>query len=211
MLANRNILILAPHTDDGELGCGGTISRAISEGATVHYVAFSTAQASVPPGFPSDQLVTEVKEATAILGIEVEHLHVFDYEVRKLNFKRQEILEQLIALRKIINPDLVFMPSLRDIHQDHSTIANEGLRAFKHTSILGYELIWNNLTFDTDCFVELQEDHLATKINALKAYKTQEGRNYMDPEFIRSLAKVRGTQVGCKYAETFEVIRWVIN
>lgn len=210
MLKDKNILVLAPHTDDGELGCGGTIAKAISEGATIHYVAFSTAEESVPEGFPRNQLEVEVRSATEILGIAPEHLHIFKYAVRKLNYQRQEILEQLIALRNVIKPELVFMPSLKDIHQDHSTIANEGLRAFKYSSILGYELIWNNLSFDTDCFINLTDEQLNTKIRALKAYQTQEGRPYMDPDFIRSLAKVRGTQIGYTYAESFEVIRWVI-
>ena len=50
----NNILVLAPHTDDGELGLGGTISKLIELGKKVTYVAFSTAQQSVPEGFPKD-------------------------------------------------------------------------------------------------------------------------------------------------------------
>ena len=57
MITNcKNILVLAPHTDDGELGLGGTISRLIEDGKKVTYVAFSTAQQSVPEGFPKDIL-----------------------------------------------------------------------------------------------------------------------------------------------------------
>ncbi len=52
------------------------------------------------------------------------------------------------------------MPSLHDIHQDHATIAQEGLRAFKNSTILGYELIWNNLTFNTTSFVKLEKNHI---------------------------------------------------
>lgn len=211
ILKNKNILVLAPHTDDGELGCGGTIAKAVEAGARVSYIAFSTAEASVPPGFPKNQLESEVRDATHILGIAQDNLHIFKYEVRKLNYVRQEILESLIALRADLAPDIVFLPSLLDIHQDHSTIANEGLRAFKNCSILGYELIWNNLTFDTDCFIKLDKKHLDTKIRALQSYATQKGKSYMDPEFIHALAKVRGTQINTQYAEAFEVIRWVID
>ena len=143
----NNILVLAPHTDDGELGLGGTISKLIELGKKVTYVAFSTAQQSVPEGFPKDILKTEVKQATAQLGISPENLIIYNYEVRKLGYVRQEILEELIRLKKSNSFDLVFIPSLHDIHQDHTTIAQEGLRAFKNTTLLGYELIWNNLTF----------------------------------------------------------------
>lgn len=208
MLENfKNVLVLAPHTDDGELGAGATISKLIEHGAKVTYVAFSTASQSVPEGFPSDVLKTEVQDATLSLGIAPENLIIYDYEVRKLNYFRQEILEDLIGLRRSKNYDLVLTPSLQDIHQDHATVSIESLRAFKNTTILGYELIWNNLSFDTKCFVKLNEIHLLDKCIALKKYRSQGYRSYLSEEFIFSLAKTRGVQAGCDYAECFEVIR----
>ena len=208
MIGNcKNVLVLAPHTDDGELGLGGTINKLITEGKRVTYVAFSTAEESVPPGFPKDILKTEVRNATAKLGIKSENLIIYSYQVRKLNYVRQEILEELIKIRKREKYDLVFIPSLHDIHQDHTTIAQEGVRAFKNTTILGYELIWNNLSFDTQCFVRLQADDIKAKIMALKEYHSQGKRDYLSDEFIYSLAKTRGVQVGSEYAEAFEVIR----
>jgi len=206
----KNVLVLAPHTDDGELGAGGTISLLLENNAMVYYVAFSTAKESVRDGLPSDILKTEVKNATRTLGIKEENLIIFDYQVRQLNFHRQEILEDLIMLRKKVSFDLVLVPSLNDIHQDHLTVAEEGLRAFKSTSVLGYELIWNNLTFNTTCFVKLEERHLLNKISALSKYESQAERNYFSPEFVKSLAKTRGVQIGAPYAEAFEVIRWVM-
>jgi len=209
MLENKTILILAPHTDDGELGCGGLIAKAIRQGSNVFYAAFSTADESVPKHFPSDQLAKEVKEATQLLGIETKNLFIYNHSVRKLNTVRQEILEELIHLRELIKPDLVLLPSQKDIHQDHITVTSEGIRAFKNCSILGYELIWNNLSFATDCFITLTQEDIDKKIKALKAYKTQQGKAYMDSDFIKSLAIVRGTQIQQKYAEAFEVIRWI--
>ena len=211
MLGNfKTVYVLAPHTDDGELGSGGIIAKLIENGAEVYYFAFSTAEQSVPDGMPKDILKTEVKNAIKKLGIKEENLIIFNYEVRKLNYARQEILEDLIQYRKKLKPDLVLMPSLNDIHQDHSTIANEGLRAFKNTTILGYELIWNNLTFNTTSFVKLDKKHIQAKCNALKEYKSQDGRDYMSEEFIFALARARGVQIGTVYAESFEVIRWVM-
>lgn len=206
----NNILILAPHTDDGELGLGGTINYLIKQGKNVVYVAFSTAEKSVPEGFPKDILKKEVKNATSKLGIKPENLIIYNYEVRKLSYVRQEILEDLVKIRKMYNFDLVFIPSLHDIHQDHTTIAQEGLRAFKNTTILGYELIWNNLTFNTQCFVRLKEENVQAKLNALQEYKSQGFRDYLSKEFIFSLARTRGVQVGCEFAEAFEVVRLFI-
>lgn len=160
-----NVLILAPHTDDGELGLGGTIAKLVEQNVDVYYAAFSTAVESVPNGFPKDILKTEVKAATKKLGIKEENLFIYNYQVRKLNYVRQEILENLVELRRTINPDLIFTPSLHDIHQDHTTIAQEGVRAFKNKIIFGYELIWNNLTFDTQCFIKLERRHVQKKQN----------------------------------------------
>lgn len=203
----KNVLVLAPHTDDGELGLGGTINKFVNAEKKVTYVAFSTAEQSVPEGYPKDILKTEVRNATSKLGISSDNLLIYSYEVRKLNYARQEILEELIRIKKDNDFDLVFIPSIHDIHQDHSTIAQEGLRAFKNTTILGYELIWNNLTFNTQCFVKLDEYNVKSKIEALQEYKSQEGRKYLSADFIYSLAITRGVQVGCDYAEAFEVIR----
>lgn len=203
----ENVLVLAPHTDDGELGLGGTISKLIRQGKNVTYVAFSTAEESVPENFPKDILKIEVKAATSKLGITAENLIIFNYQVRNLNYARQEILEKLIKIRRAKKYDLVFIPSLHDIHQDHATIAQEGVRAFKNTTILGYELIWNNLSFDTQCFIRLEKQDIEMKIKALEEYHSQGKRNYLSKDFIYSLAKTRGVQVGCEYAESFGVIR----
>lgn len=206
----QRVLVLAPHTDDGEFGCGGTISRFIQEGKEVYYAAFSTAEESVPDGFPKNILESEVTEATKTLGIPASNLFIYNFRVRKLNYDRQAILEQLIKLKRELNPELVFMPSANDIHQDHHTISMEGVRAFKQVSIFGYELPWNNITFHTQAFYKLDKSHIQQKIDALQAYKSQGGKAYATADFNWSLAKTRGVQIGTSYAEAFEVIRWVM-
>jgi LmbE family N-acetylglucosaminyl deacetylase len=211
MLNNfKRILILAPHTDDGEFGCGGSINKWIEEGCEVFYATFSACKQSVLPQFPEDILITEVKAATKTLGIKPENLILFDYEVRTFNYHRQEILDDLIKLRGEINPDLVLMPSINDIHQDHKTIMEEGLRAFKFKSILCYEMPWNNLNFNTTCFSILEQRHLDKKMEALEQYQSQAHRPYANPEFIKGLAIARGVQISSTLAEVFEVLRWKI-
>lgn len=206
----KKVLVLAPHTDDGELGCGGTISKLTENGSEVFYAAFSACQQSVLPEFPPDILVTEVKAATKTLGVKPENLFLYDYEVRTFNYHRQNILEDILKLKKQITPDLVFMPSINDIHQDHFTIANEGIRAFKWSTIMCYELPWNNFNFNTSCFINLKQKHIDIKMEALSKYASQAHRPYANSEFIKSLAKVRGIQSGTEYAETFEIIRLIM-
>lgn len=207
----RRVLVLAPHTDDGELGCGGTIAKLVESGGAVYYVAFSAAEKSVPAGMPKDILRREVKHATAVLGVPRDNLIIFNYEVRDFPLHRQTILEDLVRLQRDIRPNLVLLPAFSDIHQDHMTIASEGLRAFKTTTILGYELPWNNLTFNTTAFVFLEEQHIERKVDALACYESQQDRRYANGDFIRSLARARGIQIGARYAEAFEVVRWVLN
>jgi hypothetical protein len=84
------------------------------------------------------------------------------------------------------------------------------LRAFKRTTILGYELPWNNLSFTTNTFVTLNENNVQQKIKALNEYESQKSRSYLNADFIRSLAKTRGVQIAADYAEAFELIRWII-
>lgn len=207
----KRILILAPHTDDGELAMGGSIAKFIEEGKEVFIAAFSIAEDSVPEGFEKDALVFEFREAMNVLGIKSENRYIFRNRVRHFPSNRQIILEQILSLRNQINPDLVFVPSPNDIHQDHQVIAAEGLRVFKKISILGYELPWNNIVFETRSFIKLEERHIKKKMEALRCYKTQKHRSYLDKDFIKGLAITRGTQFEYKYAEAFEVLRLIFN
>lgn len=210
MVGNK-ILLLSPHTDDGELGCGGTVAKLIEQGKEVFYVAFSACEQSVLPQFPKDILITEVKAATSTLGISEDYLILKRFDVRTFNYHRQEILDILIQLREEIKPDTVLIPSLNDIHQDHKTIAEEALRAFKFINVLSYELPWNNLNFNTCAFEVLDEKHVKTKVEALKKYQSQAHRPYANEEFLRSQVRMRGVQVSRKFAEVFEVIRTVMD
>jgi LmbE family N-acetylglucosaminyl deacetylase len=210
MFDPKKILILAPHTDDGELGCGGSITKFIVEGKEVFYAAFSLCAKSLSKELAPDTLTNECKKATTVLGIPASNIILFDHEVREFSAARQIILDELIELNKKISPGLVLLPAASDIHQDHQVIHQEGLRAFKNTSIAGYELPWNNNHFHTNLFVRLSKKNIEQKINALKEYRSQSHRNYMQEDFIRSLAKVRAVQCNAEYAEAFELYRQLV-
>lgn len=206
----KRILILAPHTDDGELGCGGSIAKYLEETPDVFYLAASTCRRSLPESWPPDALEKEVRSATKVLGIAESNLILLDYDVRRFKETRQQILEDLIRLKNDLKPDLVFVPSPTDIHQDHQVISEEGLRAFKNSSILGYEMPWNNVSFNTRAFIQLEKHHVEKKVQALLCYKSQLHRSYVNEQFVYSLATVRGVQMGAQYAEAFEVVRYII-
>lgn len=206
----KTILVLAPHTDDGEFGCGGTISRFLREGNRVICAAFSSCVDSVPNGRPADTLKKEFHAAMDCYDIPKEDRILFDYQVRHFPEHRQEILDDLIKLERAYHPDMVFMPSIHDIHQDHHTIAEEAMRAFKRTTLFGYEAPWNNFTFNNQAYIELTEEDMAKKIAAISAYASQKDRAYANEGFVRGLAVTHGVQIGKKYAEVFEAVRWIL-
>jgi len=209
MLSFRRVLVLAPHTDDAELGVGGTLARSLQAGSDIFVAVFSMAEQSLPKGAPKGILKNEFLASMQLLGLSTEKLRIFNFEVRRFNYRRQEILEELVALRKKVNPDVVFLPSSTDIHQDHQVIHAEGLRAFKHSTVLGYELPWNMFSLEPRFMVHLNKEHLKLKLAMLENYQTQLEltRPYFSKEFIEGLARVRGVQAGTEYAEAFEVMR----
>jgi LmbE family N-acetylglucosaminyl deacetylase len=207
----RRVLCLSPHTDDAELGCGGTLARLAESGATIFAAVFSTCAESLPPGSPADRLKRECLAALPVLGVNPGQIAIYDFPVRRLADHRQEILEELVRLRREIDPDLVLLPAESDLHQDHVVVHAEGIRAFKERTVLGYELPWNHLTFAPTTLVRLERRHIERKWEACSAYRTQVElrRHYFAPAFVESLARVRGAQIKADWAEAFQAVRWV--
>jgi LmbE family N-acetylglucosaminyl deacetylase len=207
------ILLLSPHTDDMELGAGGTIVKLIENKNEIYWVVFSTAEDSLPANLPKDTLLKEFINVIKSIGLKKDNYKIFNFKVRRLNDYRQEILEEMIKIRKNYSPELVIGPSLNDYHQDHQVVANEMIRAFKTTSsIISCELPWNHIVFNTQFFVKLEKKHIDKKIQILNNYKSQIRlqKKYFSHELIIGWAKMRGTQVNADYAEAFEVARWII-
>lgn len=203
----KKVLVFAPHTDDAELGCGATIARLINEGTAVFAAAFSVALPCEKNINAKNNTMEEARAAAQSLGLKRKNLFFFDYEVRNFDKFRQNILDDMIRLRNEIKPDIVLLPSLGDFHQDHHVISREALRAFKHSSMLGYEEPWNNLETKTNLFVKVDDKHLQKKITAVECYKSQTARSFVGAEKIKSLAVIRGLQANAEFAEAFEIIR----
>lgn len=192
-----SVVVLAPHQDDETLCCGGTIAKFIEAGRDVYAYSFSCGTSNN----------SEFKAACRVMGVTGE---AFNFHTRYFADARQAILEKLIEIRKEINPTIVLLPARSDSHQDHQVISQEGIRAFKHATMYGYEACWNSFNFSNGCYVTLSPDHMVTKIAAMQEYVSQFGRLYFKEESIISLARVRGMQAGCEYAECFEVIRQIL-
>jgi len=192
------ILILAPHADDGEVGAGAAIHRWVQEGHEIHYLAFSLADGGNRE---------EISKALDLMGVRESLL--LPFEVRRLADARQAILNHLIQVNVDFNPDMVLLPSTDDVHQDHQVISSEGFRAFKRSTVLGYELPWNDRAFSTDLFVVVSEEDVRAKWKALLQYKSQTDRHLV--EHVWDLARIRGRQILVPLAEAFEVLRWIMK
>ncbi len=200
----QRVLVISPHTDDAEVSSGGTIARFLREGREVFVtvLALASAEDTYLP-------LKECHRALDVLGFPAGNVQFCDFPVRRLTESRQAVLDVLIEAKRKIEPDLVIIPSLNDIHQDHQVAALEGLRAFKnHASILCFSYPWNLLAFNTTCFIEVAEADLAKKILAVACYRSQR-KAYMEPEIIRASALTQGVCINAQYAESFEVARLV--
>ena len=194
----KKALILSPHTDDAELGCGGTISKMVEDGWNVHVIYFS----AVGDRYPN--LAEEAANSGKILGVSHE---ILDFETRFFPRDRQAILQALYDHSRKKSYDIVFTPTTTDIHQDHGVVTSEAKRAFRNCTLLGYELPWNNLEVNLNCFIPLEERHIKKKILALECYDSQKHNPYFNEKFFRSVVKMRGIQLAKDYAEGFETIK----
>lgn len=212
MLSFRRVLALGAHTDDIELGCGALLSRLHREDAQLMVAAFSRAEQSLPVGAPEDTLEREFRASMGHLGLDDSAVFMGQFPVRHFPEHRQAVLDDLVQMNRSFQPDLVLTMSSTDTHQDHQVIHEESVRAFRSTSLLGYEIPWNQQSTSSTLFAEVTADDVATKIRMLSEYGSQAtlGRAYVDPEYIRSAATFRGVQGRCGLAEAFDVItmRW---
>ncbi|MBI68484.1 MAG: GlcNAc-PI de-N-acetylase, partial [Phycisphaerae bacterium] len=161
----NKLLVLSPHTDDAELGAGGTIIKLLDNGWDLRWIVFSSAEESVPEGFDKDSLKNEFLSVANELNLDANQYQIHNFKVRYLHQKRQEVLQLLCDERIKYDPDLVIGPSQNDVHQDHQVVSNEMIRAFKNsTSILAYELPWNQFNFNSQYFVRLSKNNIQKKI-----------------------------------------------
>jgi LmbE family N-acetylglucosaminyl deacetylase len=207
----RNFLFIGAHPDDIEFGCGGTIAKAVAEGIRCHTLVLSDCHESLPAiNLNPKIIVNESIEALKLLGISDSDMRWLDFPVRNFDKHRGEILDILVKDYREIEWERIFIPNQFDIHQDHSVVTEEAMRAFKFFSIYGYELPWNNYQSDIKVFNSLDIEHVDLKCMALAKFETQEQRFYSHESKVRAVLNFRGLQINEPYAEGFELIRSIL-
>jgi LmbE family N-acetylglucosaminyl deacetylase len=218
----KKAVVIAPHPDDETLGVGGTISRLTQNGTEVSVLIVS---GHLPPVYDQssfDKTKEEAEDALKTLGVstydflKVPATLVNQTPVAELNGK----IDQFV---KAANPDWVFIP-YPDRHIDHRVIFDASVVACRPVGknppkvVLAYETLsethWNvpgvEPVFAPEFFIDIS-DHIENKKEALKKYASQiSATPSRSLDAVEALAKFRGSQNGCSYAEAFKIIRIVI-
>lgn len=200
----KKVLFIGAHPDDIELGCGALIAR-IAGKTDVRCVTFSNNQKNPLLG----NLVEEHYVSMQTLGVPRERVDLLEFETRRFQEHRQEILEAMIGFMRADDPDIIFVHTKSDVHQDHGVLTQEALRAFRGRTVLGFDVIRSSYGFFPDFLVGVEEADVQKKLDALACYKTYEGKYYFSPEVTRSTLIRNGAICERPYAEGFDILRIV--
>lgn len=198
----RSVLFLGAHPDDIELGCGALLHHIVNQ-TEVLCVTLSDNQEN--PDLKN--VKTEHFHAMEILGVPQDKIIFGPFTTRVFPDARQEILEYFLKLRREFGPDLIFVHSKQDIHQDHLTMTDEALRAFRGITVLGFDVVRSSYGFFPHFLVEVTEEDVNKKIEALACYETYRDRYYFNSELTRSIMVRHGALAERPFAEGFDILR----
>ncbi|NWF64882.1 MAG: PIG-L family deacetylase [Chloroflexi bacterium] len=202
----KRVLFLGAHPDDIELGCGALLHHIVKNtDAEVLCVTLSDNQKN------PDLLKVKNEHLNAMkaLGVPEKNVVLGPFTTRVFPDARQDILEFFLKLRKDFNPDLIFTHSKQDVHQDHNTMTDEALRAFRGITVLGFDVVRSSYGFFPNFLVEITEEDANKKIEALSCYDTYQNRYYFNADLTRSIMIRHGALAERPFAEGFDILRIV--
>lgn len=200
----RRALFIGAHPDDIELGCGALIAHILP---TTEVLCVTLSDNQKNPLLKN--LPEEHRRSMAVLGVPAENVVLGQFETRRFPEFRQDILEYMLQLKRTFQPEVVFVHTRADIHQDHATVTEEGLRAFRGLTVLGYDVLRSSYGFFPHFLVEVTERDVECKIAALAEYNTYDAKYYFDPSITRATMIRHGALAERPYAEGFDILRIV--
>lgn len=200
----KRVLFLGAHPDDIEIGCGALIHHIVNR-TEILCVTLSDNQQN--PDLK--KVKVEHFESMKVLGVPGEKIIFGPFVTRVFPDSRQDILEYFLDLRRTFKPDLIFTHSKQDVHQDHLTMTEESLRAFRGITVLGFDVVRSSYGFFPHFLVEVTEEDVNKKIEALAKYETYRDRYYFNAELTRSIMVRHGALAECPFAEGFDILRIV--
>ncbi len=203
------ILCLGAHSDDLEIGCGGTILK-LAEGDTpldITWVVFSA----------NEERRREANESANVFlsGAKKKEVQVKDFRDGFFPYIGGEIKEHFEALKTRVSPDLIFTHYRHDLHQDHRMISELTWNTFRNHLILEYEIPkYDGDMGSPNTFVELEESTSRSKIDTILAFfQTQEHRHWFSKDLFLSILRLRGMECAAPsgYAEAFYCWKMVLH
>ncbi len=197
--SNLKVLCLGAHSDDIEIGCGGTLLKMFQELdiAEVFWVVFSSNDI---------RKVEAENSASAFLqSIPQKTIRVESFRDGFLPYVATEVKESFESIKKEINPDIIFTHYRNDRHQDHRLVSDLTWNTFRNHLILEYEIPkWDGDLGITNSYVEIPEELINLKIKILReSFASQTGKHWFDEETFKAILRLRGMESACKYAEAF--------
>jgi LmbE family N-acetylglucosaminyl deacetylase len=196
-----SVLCLGAHSDDIEIGCGGTILRVIENnpGATVHWVVFSAREDRAREA--------EASAARFLAGAGVRNVELHQFRDGFFPSEQARIKTYYEELKGRVRPDLIFTHQRDDLHQDHRVVCELTWNTFRDHTILEYEIPkWDGDLGRTNVYVPLEPRHAEGKIAILtECFATQTGKQWFDQETFSGLMRLRGLECNAPYrrAEAF--------
>lgn len=202
------ILCLGAHSDDIEIGCGGTMLKFLSEyrKVEVYWIVFSA---------DANRSSEAHKSAEVFLADAVDKkIVVKTFRESFFPYIGTEIKEYFEKLKLKASPDIIFTPYRYDLHQDHRLISELTWNTFRNHLILEYEIIKYDGDLGTpNLFVPLTKEQCSRKIDyILDSFQSQQKRDWFSADAFLSILRIRGIESKTpeKYAEAFYCRKMVI-
>ena len=195
------VIFLGAHSDDIEIGCGGTILRLIQENPEIDvtWVVFSAL------GERGNEAIKSAEEF--LRDVNHKQVLVYEYKDSYFPYSGAEIKDIFERLKRDLAPDLIFTHYRHDLHQDHRLLCELTWNTWRDHLILEYEIPkYDGDLASPNFFVALDESLREKKIELLMRYfQTQTNKHWFSPETFDALLRLRGVE--CKspggYAEAF--------
>jgi len=199
----KKILAIGPHPDDIELWCFGTMCRYAKEWKEVHFLVLSKWEG----GTEDSDRVQEAQKSSELLK---SHLYIENLPDRYMN-SGYETISVIQSYINTIQPDIVFIPSPNDTHQDHRAVYHASIVATRNTSeVYIYQSPSTTTNFKPTIYYDIT-DFIDKKIEAVRIHTSQSQKIYMADRAVKGLAEYRAFDIlkNNHFMEAFEVHRIV--
>jgi LmbE family N-acetylglucosaminyl deacetylase len=202
-----NILCLGAHSDDIEIGCGGTILRFAEQhpSCVLHWVVFSA----------SGVRATEAQRAAELFAGKSTKPIIKNFRDGFMPFVGAEVKAVFEEELKQISPDLIFTHNRKDAHQDHRLLAELTWNTFRDHLILEYEIPkYDGDLGQPNFFVPLAQEEIQKKVhNIMDVFQSQRSKGWFQEETFLSLMRLRGMECNSPsgYAEAFYCRKIVLS